>query len=322
MVACGCACKYCLLSSEKKSCGVDYYRGKRLAQRFLDWKLSGGYQLSLYYSIGFCADYPQLADNISFNRKLGFPGAEFLQCNGIRIMDNKETIMFVITLKESGITRIDTTFYGTQEYHDRFAARKGDYAFMLRLAEAAVNAGIICSPSMLLCEENLGMVGEVFDTLSPIAGTTHIHAFPQDYRGRGYLLEGSRLTSTGYEMLPLRVKEAFNIMRYKTEAEWLMSPLPEHTQRVLNIAIREDNIEMLENMSCDEIISYVEKLDDAYYDAIPTINVLAELYGDKDNTRLYRPRDLFWKWQKRYLQDNNIHIHDVTDERLCGAVRS
>lgn len=31
---CGCACKYCLLQSCNKAEGVDYFRGKRLAEKF------------------------------------------------------------------------------------------------------------------------------------------------------------------------------------------------------------------------------------------------------------------------------------------------
>ena len=79
---------------------------------------------------------------------------------------------------------------------------------------------------------------------------------------------------------------------------------------------------MLESMACEEIIAYVEGLDDAYYAAIPPIHELAKLYGDPASTRLYRPRDLFWKWQRRYIAEYGLHIHDVTDERLCGTLRS
>lgn len=74
--------------------------------------------------------------------------------------------------------------------------------------------------------------------------------------------------------------------------------------------------------TCDEIVSYVEKLDDDYYSKIPRINDLAVLYGEKTNTRLYRLRDLFWKWQRRYIKENNINVYDVTDERFCSTVRS
>lgn len=86
--------------------------------------------------------------------------------------------------------------------------------------------------------------------------------------------------------------------------------------------MRKDNIEMFENMTCDEIISYVEELDDNYYRTIPTINQLAEMYGDKNSTKLYRLRDLFWMWQKPYREENHIDTYNVTDERFCNTIRS
>ena len=79
---------------------------------------------------------------------------------------------------------------------------------------------------------------------------------------------------------------------------------------------------MFEKMSCDEIVAYVEKLDDEYYSAIPQINELAEIYGDRTNTKLYRLRDLLWKWQKQYIADYGIDIYNVTDERFCSTIRS
>ena len=136
-------------------------------------------------------------------------------------------------------------------------------------------------------------------------------------------MEESRLTEKSYETLPDQVKSAINIGRYKTESEWLSrGELPEYTKRSLIITLRKDNIEMLEQMTCDETVAYVEKLDDDYYRALPTINELAEMYGDKKNDKLYKLRDLFWMWQKRYREENHIDVQDVTDERFCGTIRS
>lgn len=246
-----------------------------------------------------------------------------MQCNGINIKSESETDKFVKNLKNAGIKNIDVTFFGDEKYHDQFAARKGDYQFMLQLAKSAVKEGIICSPTIVISEENKEILGKLLEVLIEITPIKNIHSFLPDYRGRGYLLEDSRLTARSYEILSDTVKRTLNIDRYKTEQEWLLSgELPEYTKRVLIITLRKDNIEMLENMACDEIIEYVEKLDTDYYNAIPTINELAKRYGNKHNTRLYRLRDLFWMWQKRYIQENHINIYDVTDERFCNIVRS
>ncbi|MHB1484118.1 MAG: hypothetical protein ACYCYI_05595 [Saccharofermentanales bacterium] len=322
-VRCGCACKYCLLQSCKTSEGIEYFRGKKLAERFIEWGKSKQLNQLPYYCIGFCAEYPELYDNISFNKSIGFMGASFLQCNGIKIRSKSETDEFVAKLKFAGIKMIDTTFFGNEKYHDQFAARNGDYKFMLQLSKSAVENGIACIPSIPITEENKYMIDDLLDVLSKIVDFNNLHPFLPDYRGRGYLLEDARLTAKSYELLSEKVKSSIYINRYKTESEWLSeSELPEYTKRALTITLREDNIDMFENMSCDEIIAYVEKLDHDYYNTIPTINEFAKMYGDQNNTKLYRLRDLFWMWQKRYIKDNNIDIYNVTDERFCNTFRS
>ena len=322
-VACECACRYCLLRSNKTEEGVDYFRGRQLAQRFVQWAKSKDITPLPYYFIGYCAEYPELGDNIAFNRSAGFSGADFLQCNGIKIRNQKETDELVESLKAAGITMMDMTFYGDKSYHDRFAAREGAFDFMLRLAKSAAEQGSVCAPTLVITEENRNVLDGVVEVLTSITQVESIHSFLPDYRGRGDLLEEVRLTEEGYEQLSHRVKGTLNMKRYRTEGEWLsMETLPEYTQRALTITLRKDNIEQLEKMSCEEIVSHVEELDDAYYRAIPPVNDLARQYGDPENRRLYRLRDLFWKWQRRYIQEHHLKLYDVTDERLCCSVRS
>jgi len=312
-----------LQSCKKADNGIDYNRGKKFAERFVCWGKEKGLPDLPYYFIGYCAEYPELFDNIAFNRSVGFIGASFLQCNGIRIRNETETDEFIGKLKAAGITTIDTTFFGNEGYHDRFAARTGDYEFMLRLAKSAERQGITCSPSVVVTEENIPMLDGLISTLAQITDMRNIHAFLPDYRGRGYLMEDTRLTIKSYEKLSDKIKNKINISRYKTESEWLsMDILPEYTKRALVITLRKDNIEQFEQMSCGEIIKYIEDLDDAYYGAIPPINQLSKLYGDPNNTKLYRLRDLFWMWQKQYIKENHLSLYDVTDERLCNTVRS
>ncbi len=49
---CGCACKYCLLQSCKKADSVNYFRGKRLAEKFAAWAKEKGVSPLPYYYIG------------------------------------------------------------------------------------------------------------------------------------------------------------------------------------------------------------------------------------------------------------------------------
>lgn len=321
-VPCGCECKYCLLQSRKKADGVEYHRGKRIARKFADWAREKRISPLSCYIVGYCAEYPELYDNIAFNRDIGFAGADFSQCNGIRIRGKSETADFVKRLREAGVSTIDATFYGGSEYHDRFAARRGDFEFMLLLAETAAAQGIVCAPSIPVTEENRDMLGALYNRLSQAADPRNIHAFIPDYRGRGYTIENSRLRLENLPELPEEIRARLNLLRHKTECDRLASGLPEYTKRSIIINLRRDNIEALEQMDCGSILASAEKLDDDYYGTLPTITALADMYGDRSCTKLYRPRDLYWKWQKRYIAENNIRIYNVADERFIGSIRS
>ena len=103
--ACGCACRYCLLHSNKKADNVEYARPKKLAQRFVEWAKNKGLPYVPYLYVAYCAEYPELADTIAFNQSNGSPFAKFLQVNGIRIRTPEETDGFLSML--SGENRHD-----------------------------------------------------------------------------------------------------------------------------------------------------------------------------------------------------------------------
>lgn len=322
-VPCGCACRYCLLRSCKQAEGVDYERGLRIARRFAERAKDKGYVTLPDYCIGYCAEYPQIADTIAFNRSVGFIGARILQVNGIAIRTAEETDRHLRKLKAAGLQQIDTTFYGDREYHDAFAARSGDYDFMFLLARRASAAGIVCAPSVPVTKDNIPVLPDLMRALEAIPGIGKIHAFIPDYRGRGALLEPVRITRDDADALPETVKAKLNLSRYKTQAQWLsLDRLPEYTRRSVIVSLSEDNIRMFERMTCDEILSYAEALDDAFYRAIPSVQTLAEMYDDRQDRKLYRLRDLFWMWQQRYIKENAVDVYDVTDERFCSTVRS
>lgn len=320
---CACACSYCLLQSCKQSQGVDYFRGKRLAERFADWGRNSGLSSLPAYCIGFCAEYPELFDNIAYNQSLGFPSVGFLQCNGIKIRNRRETDEWVRKLKAAGISLIDITFFGDEPYHDRFSARQGDYRFMMQLAESATENGLRCAPSLVMTEESRPMLEALHATLTTFIDAHDIHSFLPDYRGRGYLLEDARMTEKGLHSLSTDLKRTLNVSRYKTEKDWLdAGDFPTQTKRSLIISLRTDNIDCLESMPCNDIIAHVEHLDDTFHQTLPDIHALAALYGDRKNTQLYRARDLLWKWQKRYLEENPMNLYNVTDVRFLSAMRS
>lgn len=324
-VPCSCACRYCLLRSHKKAeNGVPYERGKEMAFRFDEWrKKRKPADFWLSYTIGYCADYPELVDNIAFNKAFDYIGFRYLQINGIRFRSEPELFQYLKDAKDAGVTHVDTSFYGLEEYHDRFAARKGDFQYLIKILKVVQKLDLKPQISIPLFEDNKDQIEELVSLLEEYVGSEGaFHIFLQDYRGYGEHLERVRLLRRSYEALPNKIKRYMNLSRYKTEEKWLRDGnFPKYTSRNLHLVLGPDTIDMLEKMTCDEIVDYLVGLDEAYYEAIPDIHTLAGLYGNIKSQKLYRQRDLQWKWQKRYIADHNLKLHDVTDERLCGSMR-
>ena len=93
------------------------------------------------------------------------------------------------------------------------------------------------------------------------------------------------------------------------------------TKRVLTVGLTPENVDFFENLDFSDTIAYLEKLDDAYYDAIPTLPELAEMYGDVGEDRFYSERDLFLKFQRRYIREHQLNLPDMNDERFCFSRR-
>jgi hypothetical protein len=323
-VPCSCACKYCFFCSRKTADGVDYEHGKQIALAFDKWRKNKSLNdFYLCYTIGHCADYNQLGENIKLNRSFNFIGASFLQINGIGLKTNEELNEYFKKIKEAGIKNIDTTFYGLPDFHDNFCSRKGDFYYLLDVIKMANYFKIDVQLTAPIFETNRNQMDKMFAIIDKyIINNNKPVIFLQDYRGNGENLEETRLTRESFSGLPEKIKRAINISRYKTEAEWIKTnEWTAQKNRTFVLALKQDTLRYIDGKSCDEIMDYLIDLDEKYYAALPGINDLSKIYGDVSNNRLYRERDLRWKWGKKYIRDNRIIIHDVTDERSCGSLR-
>jgi len=93
------------------------------------------------------------------------------------------------------------------------------------------------------------------------------------------------------------------------------------THRTLTLALTRQTIDRLEAMELEAIIRELEAMDDAYYAALPPVEQLAAECGRTDNQQLFRYRDLYLVWQKRWLLTHPLTVRDMNDERGCFSVR-
>ena len=319
-VPCENRCRYCLLSYDGRVNGIDFNRSTAYAKRFYDWLRENRPELSFLFGFGYSMEHPDLMGAIDFCSSIGSVTAEFLQFDGMKFRTDEELELLLHQLKDHGIKLIDLTFYGTEEYHDRFAARGGDYQLMMRTLAIANKVGMDVSISIPATHENADQLDALIADVQQYR-TKRITCFIPHCEGRGRLLDPVRFTAEDRSRLSEDVRSRINWNRFKTEAEWLRDGFPTVSKRVLTVTLTKENVELFEKMPFDETIAYLEKLDDDYYAAIPTVEELANLYGDPTGDRYYSARDLYLHYQRRYIADHHIEIYDMNDERQCFSRR-
>lgn len=320
-VPCENRCRYCLLSYDGKTTGVDFARSTAYAKGFYEWIRENRPELSFLFGFGYSMEHPDLINAIKFCQSIGSATGEFLQFDGMRFRTKAELEDLMVKLKHAGIKLMDLTFYGTEDYHDRFAARAGDYRLMMNTLKAANETGIDVAVSIPLTLENYTQIDSLLDQLDEYRVKRTV-CFVPHCEGRGKNLENVRFTLDAYEQSSDRVKGLFNREKFRSEAEWVScSSLPQPDKRVLTVALTPDNIDFFEQQDFASTISYLEELDDAYYRRIPSFDALMKIYGDPQNNRMFSARDLYLHYQKRYIADRRIDVYDINDERQCFSRR-
>jgi hypothetical protein len=300
---------------------VDYDRSAAYARRFYEWLKENRPELSFAFYWGYSMEHPRLPDTVDFLREIGSPGGKFLQFDGMCFRTEQELHDLLTDLKTVGIRLIDLTFYGTEVYHDRFAARSGDFRLMIDTLRVANQMDLDVSVTVPVTRENAGQIDELLEQLRGYR-TARISLFVPHSEGRGALLEPVRLTLDDYEGLSDAAKALFSRTRFRTEGEWARdASIPAPERRVLTLTLTAENMERFEGMDFADTISYLESLDDAYYGAVPPFSELLSRYGDRDGRKLYSARDLYMVYQRRYIRENNLDIYDVNDERQCFSRR-
>ena len=317
---CYARCRHCLLCADGQSGGVDATRGMRFAGQFLDWLRANRPELHGMFYMGCCNDFPELREYIRFLKRYS-PGIDILQFNGLAMRSDAEIDSLLAILREEGMRGIDLTFYGADEDHDRFAGRKGDYDYCMRLIAGAERHGLAVHAGAAVVQSNMHSFPELFERLKAHDIERYFTFLPHA-KGRGWLLEKERLTQADFDTLCDAAKEHFSRVMHKTEAEWLREGIfPAHQKRHLTLALTQENMDALEKSEPAELIAMLESLDNAYYAALPDTEALADAVGRPDNRQLFRWRDLYLVWQKRWWAKRPLTVHNMTDERNHFSIR-
>ena len=320
-VPCACRCRYCLLSWDGRTVGTDWERSVRFAERFKERLRKERPDLGFDFSFGYSMEHPDLKRALGVLRKLGSPQAGYLQCDGMRLRDEKECRELMTMLSSEGVKLLNFTFYGLEKYHDSFAGRRGEFSGILRMMKAASEKGLGVSAGIALTSESADQTDALIAMLKETAEPGRIFLFIPHEEGRGASIADIRFTEEDEKKLS---EEAFSLLNrkvFKPEREWMEDGFEEEAKRTLIVSLRADNIERYEGMDPLDIIGEVEDLDDAYYESFPSPEELAEKYGDPCGKKYYRQRDLFHHYRKLYAEKHGVCVYDVTDERQSGSRR-
>ena len=313
-VPCHAHCRYCLLASCGKTSGVDYYRSTEFAHRVFEELSVKRPALSTYFYIAYCMDAPYLRDYIRFSAQHHSPGANFLQMNGCAFRDEAEMHGFMRMIHEEGVQLIDLSFYGLEEYHNRFAGRKGDFKHLIQMLSAACDSALPVNVSIPLLRGNLNQQSELRKLLQQYPVSKFTYFLPHS-KGRGKEIQGERITRAEFDGLPDEIKSSFVRVTHRTQAEWIASNHWEQPEkRHLALVLTKENIDSFESMGGEEILTFLEKLDDTYRLQMPEAKELAAKYGEAKNEQLYRYQDLLLKWEQQYIAESGNTIYDMHDE--------
>lgn len=228
-------CKYCLLSWDGRCLGIDYERSVAYARKFYEWLRNNHEEIDFTYYFGYSMEHPNLLEAIDFMRETGSPGGEFLQFDGMKTRTREELEDLFVSIKEKGIKLIDFTFYGTKEFHNKFAGRKGDFELMMNSLEVALEKGLNVEVGIPITKENLDQIDELLELFPE--DKIRIFIFTPHSGGRGINLLDSKITLDDYEKLSEKAKKYFNRNRNQTPSEWMNSDIPAVDKRVLTLSL-------------------------------------------------------------------------------------
>lgn len=312
-------CRYCLLSWDNNLLGIPYDRSIKFARRFYEWLKVNHPEINFSYYFGYSMDHPHLLDVIKFMKETNSPSSKFLQFDGMKFREKEELEILLNNLKREGIEILNFTIYGQRKFHDKFASRKGDFDLMINTIKIAKKLKLNVEVGLPVIKDNLKDLDELIKLFTKLK--TKLFLFTPHSGGRGKTIYSSKITINDYLNMSDDVKKYFNKANNKTPYEWFKSPPKEVENRSLQLSLMPSNIEKLENSSFEDIVTYLEELDESFYDKVPSFTELLNKYVDINDDRLYTKKDLYQIYVKRYIDENNLDIVDITDERYSGSIR-
>lgn len=322
-------CRHCYTcAGDQPITSVSCDRFKGLVEKFLGWANQFDEPgKHIIPAPGQSSEFPLpvLLDIIRMRREINNPGWNYINMNGIRFRSREELLELYSTLKDAGITLVNLSFHGYRQAHDAFAGRRGEFDYLLLMAEIIAELGLKRSETILLRKPTLDTLPHLLNILDPIPHLGQRISNMIDYLGRAIDIDHERLELDDLSSLPDSLRSRINTDHYRTESAWIETitrdGIPPKTSATYFIQVRDDNIDWLEQEDCEAILQNIREQDNTRRALEPPLHELARTYGDPSSQKLYRLRDLEVKWPLMFWRERDGKIYQQLAKMSDSWVR-
>jgi hypothetical protein len=246
-------------------------------------------------------------------RTQGF-GLTGIDLGGLKMRSESDMRQWLKVRQAVGVKDVGVSFAGIGATHDRWNGRHGDFDFLMQTLRTAAELGMDHFQLLYLTKSSLPIIEDLVRTLDKLPTPPSGRKVRSFYHiGHGAHHESERITEEDRENLPAIATELLEEEFFlRSEREWIETIRNEEEQPqdlYLQLELTSENIDRLENMSCDDIFADLEKRARATLLAFPSFHELCETYADRNSKKIYMfSFDLERLWLERYLSEHPIEI--------------
>ena len=307
---CAHECKYCLWGV-KRHTKLEFERAARLIERLAEWKYAHrprdyllnfdpGYSRNV--KIDDLKAYNELNERIGNGKRY----SRNILLGGLRFRRPDDQAEWVRRLRDIGVETMTASLAGHGTVHDDWNDRKGDFSHLMSLMRSGKDVGIRSIINLFVTKNTAPQIDDVRTMIQDELGASaNCIAKTYNYMGSALSLEDQRITERIRDDLPcwVQASDQTGFSNWRSEREWIEVIMQEPEQAIttqLRLVLTDDNIDRLETMPAQRIISELENHIYGRYRSLPNLKELCERYSDPSNRRIYQNRlSLDGLWQHR-----------------------
>lgn len=168
---CAHICRYCLVSETRKGSKLPFARFETLVHRFYDWKASGQTDIDIRTFIGPSFDYDlDVLGGVRRLRARRGRAFDILNLGGLRIRDAAQLKTWLDERQAAGIVGFHTSLAGSDQTHDRWNGRRGDFDYQMSILRMAGERGMVRQERLFVAKSTLPAFDRLLDVLDALPG--------------------------------------------------------------------------------------------------------------------------------------------------------